>query len=97
MKHKYKETIRKSRVLGTSLFLTKIVSFFNRKRIITLTDFQGDIYYTFPRFGCACGKTHCNVYWGTKVGDVILNEDGIIDKDSEAFYMSSWKYFKGEK
>jgi hypothetical protein len=51
----------------------------------------GKIYFSYIRTGCHCKKLHSSVFWSSNVGDVILNDDGSIYKDSESTYIEKWE------
>ncbi len=92
MKHTYttKKTHLKERIPKPSIFL-KLFSFVIGKRVVRLTSYDDRIFFSYIRTGCACGKLHCFVYWTTRVGDCILNEDGKVDRESDSQYIYYWE------
>ena len=68
--------------------MLKIISLLTGRKIIYLQDFQGEIYRTIEK-KTPFGKT-AYVYWFTKTGQVILNENGTTS--GRASYIEKWKY-----
>lgn len=91
MMHAYKQlTVRKKR---PSIFLI-LFCFLFRKEIIRLIDSEGKVSYTYLLVGCECGHYHCYTFWGTRIGDCILDDDGTINRDSMPSYTSRWERVK---
>jgi len=91
MKHTYRDDEKIIKEQSPSILL-KVFCLIFRKKIVKLIDYEKKVRFSFARFGCYCGKIHCNVYWFTKVGDCILNLDGTVDRDSESFHIYFWSF-----
>jgi len=85
--HEFQKKIREK---PRPSLLMRIWAFFFRKEIIKLTSWQGEVYWTYKKL-CACGKYHAHVYWGSGVGDVILEDDGKINPRCSSFYIVKWE------
>jgi len=78
----------------------KLISYLDKERkIVILTDFDKGKYITMSyKTRCIiCGKIHVPIYWGTKTGDVVLEENGRIGTESESIYINLWEYYKDNK
>lgn len=73
------------------MLILGIVSFFARKKIVVLEDFEGEFYFTLERVS-PFGKKFAYVYWLSRLGFVVLNEDGTCSTNSSSF-IKRWKYF----
>jgi hypothetical protein len=73
----------------------RIYCFIFRKQIIKLVSYPtiGKSYFSYIKKGCYCGRLHSSIFWSSNVGDVILNEDGTISKDSESNYIERWEVY----
>jgi hypothetical protein len=61
--------------------------------MIKLTSYPsiGEVYLSYIKTGCHCGKLHSPIYWFENIGDIILNDDGSIDKNSKSAYIEKWE------
>jgi len=96
MTHSYQSKLKKQKGYGL-LWILKLISYLDKERkIIILTDFEGGKYITMSyKTRCIiCGKIHTPIYWETKTGDVVLEENGGIEDKSS--YIGSWEYYDKE-
>ncbi len=82
--------------------ILKIIAFFDKRRkIVLLNSGQSNkeqyLTITYGKQCYFCKKIHAPVYPATRVGDVVLEENGKIGKDSSSFYIDSWEYYNKEK
>ncbi len=92
MIHTYSKT---DKIMKPSIPL-RLYCFIFRKQLIKLIAYPSvnESYFSYIKKGCYCGKLHSSVYWAQNVGDVILNEDGSIDKSSKTSYIERWEVYK---
>jgi len=70
--------------------MLKLISLLTGRKIVWLEDFEGETYRTLER-KTPFGK-RAYVYWFTRVGDIILNEDGTTG--GSAIFVKKWSYEK---
>lgn len=65
---------------------------------VALIDYQGQIYFTLASKVEDSDKFTCYIYDTTKIGLMILNEDGTVsDPRHFASYVKNWLYLDDEK
>ena len=70
--------------------ILKLMSIFTGRKIVWLEDFQGGIHRTIEAKGNPFNNRWCYVYPLTRVGHVVLNDDGTTSGKSS--YIERWKY-----
>lgn len=70
--------------------IKRLIAFILRKKLVVLTDMHGDKYIVFERESRS-GRKFTYVYDFTKVGHVILNDDGTCG--GQSIYIKTWEYF----
>ena len=96
MTHSYQSKLKKQKGYGL-LWILKLISYLDKERkIIILTGFDGEKYITMSyKARCIiCEKIHAPVYYDTKTGDLVLEENGKVGTASEAIHIKSWEYYK---
>ena len=97
MTHSYQSKLKKQKAHGHALlWILKLISYLDKERkIIILTGFDGEKYITMSyKARCIiCEKIHAPIYWNTKTGDVILEENVQIGSENEGIYIKSWEYY----
>ena len=68
--------------------ILELISFFTGKKIIYLQDFEGEIYKTLEGKKNIFNNNPVYIYYLTKNGSVILNNDGTVSNS----YIKRWKY-----
>ena len=66
----------------------ELISFFTRRKIIYLQDFDGEVYKTIENKKTLFGDKTAYVYPFTKTACVILNNDGTVSNS----YIKKWRY-----
>lgn len=70
-------------------FFIRIAAFLTRKKIVCLTDDEGNIKFSLA-YKTPFDIIRCPVYWFTGVGNCILLDDGRVAGHSS--YIKKWKY-----
>jgi len=69
--------------------MRKLIAYLTGGEPIVLLDHKDEFHYTIAyRHPFVEGKLYAHVYWSTKVGHVILNEDGTTYGNSN--YIKKW-------
>ena len=95
MKHLYNQIEEQQRARWDNKkpsITLKLFCFVMRKKMVKLTDFEGETFFSYLLPNCACGKLHTYVHWFTHVGDCTLNPDGTIAVESFVSWTKKWEY-----
>lgn len=67
----------------------RIASLFTKKIIVAIEDSQGESKFSLAYYD-TFGKLVCPVFWLTKVGHCILQENGTVT--GKSYYIKKWKF-----
>jgi hypothetical protein len=71
----------------------RFVAWFNGGKLVTLVDFEEDVYRTIAYYNYEKQRWEAYVYWFFKIGYVILNKNGTLQGKSS--YIRHW-IFEGK-